>query len=32
LTMDYWTEIQDDLLEGTIPSVSVYPDNERIRE
>jgi len=32
LTMDYWIEIQNDLLEGTIPGVSVYPDNERIRE
>jgi isocitrate dehydrogenase kinase/phosphatase len=32
LTTDYWCEIQNDLLEGTIPSVSVYPDNERIRD
>jgi isocitrate dehydrogenase kinase/phosphatase len=32
LTTDYWTEIQNDLLEGVIPSVSVYPDNERIRD
>ena len=32
LTIDYWTKIQNDLLEGTIPGVSVYPDNERIRE
>jgi isocitrate dehydrogenase kinase/phosphatase len=32
LTMDYWVEIQNDLLAGTIPGVSVYPDNERIRE
>jgi isocitrate dehydrogenase kinase/phosphatase len=32
LTTDYWSEIQNDLLEGTIPSVSVYPDNERIRD
>ena len=32
LTTDYWCEIQNDLLEGIIPSVSVYPDNERIRD
>jgi isocitrate dehydrogenase kinase/phosphatase len=32
LSMEYWTEIQNDLLKGTIPSVSVYPDNERIRD
>ncbi|MFA9420685.1 MAG: isocitrate dehydrogenase kinase/phosphatase AceK regulatory subunit [Gammaproteobacteria bacterium] len=32
LTTEYWTEIQSDLLKGTIPSVSVYPDNERIRD
>ena len=32
LTTDYWSEIQNDLLEGTIPSVSVYPDNERVRD
>jgi len=32
LTIDYWTNIQNDLLEGTIPGVSVYPDNERIHE
>jgi len=32
LTTEYWTEIQNDLLKGTIPSVSVYPDNERIRD
>ncbi len=32
LTTDYWCKIQNDLLEGIIPSVSVYPDNERIRD
>ena len=32
LTTDYWSEIQNDLLQGTIPSVSVYPDNERVRD
>ena len=32
LTTDYWIEIQNDLSAGTIPSVSVYPDNERIRD
>ena len=32
LTTEYWTEIQNDLLNGIIPSVSVYPDNERIRD
>jgi len=29
LTTQYWTAIQQDLLSGTVPSVSVYPDNER---
>jgi isocitrate dehydrogenase kinase/phosphatase len=32
LSTRYWTEIQNDLLNGTIPSVSVYPDDERIRD
>lgn len=32
LSTQYWTEIQNDLLNGTIPSVSVYPDGERIRD
>jgi isocitrate dehydrogenase kinase/phosphatase len=32
LTTDYWTEIQNDLVAGTVPSVSVYPDNARIRD
>ena len=32
LTTDYWIEIQNDLSAGTIPRVSVYPDNERIRD
>lgn len=26
----YWTDIQEDLAAGTIPSVSVYPDYERL--
>ena len=30
LTTGYWTDIQQDLAEGTIPSVSVYPDYERL--
>jgi len=30
LTTDYWTGIQEDLQSGTIPSVSVYPDYERL--
>lgn len=30
LTTQYWTEIQQDLLNGTVPSVSVYPDYERL--
>lgn len=30
LTTQYWTEIQQDLLSGTVPSVSVYPDNEQL--
>ncbi len=32
LTTQYWTEIQQDLLNGTVPSVSVYPDNERLAD
>ena len=30
LTTDYWNEIQQDLLAGTVPRVSVYPDSERV--
>jgi isocitrate dehydrogenase kinase/phosphatase len=30
LKMDYWLEIQQDLQDGTVPSVSVYPDYERL--
>ena len=30
LTTQYWADIQQDLAEGTIPSVSVYPDIERL--
>ncbi|NNE62995.1 MAG: bifunctional isocitrate dehydrogenase kinase/phosphatase [Gammaproteobacteria bacterium] len=30
LKMDYWLKIQQDLLDGTVPSVSVYPDYERL--
>ena len=30
LETDYWTRIQQDLSNGTIPSVSVYPDYERL--
>ena len=30
MTTRYWTEIQQDLLDGTVPSVSVYPDYERL--
>ncbi|MCP4431682.1 MAG: bifunctional isocitrate dehydrogenase kinase/phosphatase [Gammaproteobacteria bacterium] len=30
LTTDYWTAIQQDLLNGTVPRVSVYPDYERL--
>jgi isocitrate dehydrogenase kinase/phosphatase len=26
LTVDYWQEVQDDLLQGRVPSLSVYPD------
>ena len=32
LTTRYWNDIQNDLLAGTIPRVSVYPDSERVRE
>ena len=32
LTTDYWIEIQNDLRNGIIPSVSVYPDSERIQD
>lgn len=30
LTTKYWTDIQHDLQQGTVPSVSVYPDYERL--
>ncbi len=30
LTTDYWTGIQQDLKNGTVPGVSVYPDYERL--
>jgi len=30
LATDYWTDIQADLQAGTVPSVSVYPDYERL--
>ena len=26
LTVDYWQAVQDDLLQGRVPSISVYPD------
>ncbi len=26
LTVDYWQGVQDDLLQGRVPSISVYPD------
>jgi len=26
LTVDYWQVVQDDLLQGRVPSISVYPD------
>ena len=32
LTTDYWVEIQQDLLAGIVPQVSVYPDSERVRD
>jgi isocitrate dehydrogenase kinase/phosphatase len=32
LTTAYWSEIQQDLLAGTVPRVSVYPDSERVRD
>ena len=32
LTTDYWNEIQQDLLAGIVPRVSVYPDSERVRD
>jgi isocitrate dehydrogenase kinase/phosphatase len=32
LTTAYWNEIQQDLLAGTVPRVSVYPDSERVRD
>jgi len=32
LTTDYWSKIQQDLLAGTVPRVSVYPDSERVRD
>jgi len=32
LTTDYWSKIQQDLLAGTVPQVSVYPDSERVRD
>lgn len=32
LSTQYWTEIQNELLNGTVPGISVYPDDERIRD
>jgi isocitrate dehydrogenase kinase/phosphatase len=26
LSVDYWQVVQDDLLQGRVPSISVYPD------
>ena len=26
LALDYWQDVQDDLLRGRVPSISVYPD------
>lgn len=31
MTTRYWLDIQQELQDGTIPSVSVYPDGERVR-
>lgn len=30
LTTGYWTDIQQDMAEGMVPHVSVYPDYERL--
>ena len=30
MTTRYWLDIQQELQDGTIPSVSVYPDGERV--
>jgi isocitrate dehydrogenase kinase/phosphatase len=30
MTTRYWLDIQKELQDGTIPSVSVYPDGERV--
>ncbi len=30
LTTRYWTDIQEDMLVGKVPQVSVYPDYERL--
>jgi len=30
LTVDYWQSLQDDLLGGKVPSVSVYPDDRKL--
>jgi isocitrate dehydrogenase kinase/phosphatase len=30
LTVDYWQSLQDDLLGGKVPSVSVYPDERKL--
>lgn len=32
LGTEYWTEIQQYIQQGRVPSVSVYPDNQRIRD
>ena len=29
--MDYWTTMQQELAKGRVPSVSVYPDSEKLR-
>ncbi len=30
LTTDYWQAVQDDLLQGKVPSISVYPEDRRL--
>ena len=30
LTMPYWEAIQQDLADGVVPSISVYPDSEKL--
>lgn len=31
LTMEYWQRLQEDILSGHVPSIKVYPDEQRLQ-